>query len=145
MKYLIKFNESFDSKEIYDKFMETYDECFHNFTDYDWNLTKSGNYPIFNNILIKSNYEYIKPYDRLEYVDYTGNINKNGEIEWDTKDLEFKSDVNKKEIKEDLDEFLLAIKRLNGLTGVDFNFSFNNRGGEMRIIIQGGIRTKYKY
>ena len=70
-----------------------------------------------------------------------GEVKSNGEIKWETKDLtddKFK-DLIDGPVLEEAENFLVAVKRLHDDTGLDFYFSYNNRGGERRIIIQGRI------
>jgi hypothetical protein len=48
-------------------------------------------------------------------------------------------DITEGPMLEEAENFLTAVKRIQSETGLDFNFSYNNRGGEKRIIIQGRI------
>jgi transcriptional regulator with XRE-family HTH domain len=41
--------------------------------------------------------------------------------------------------REEAEDFLVSVKRLQSEIGIGFKFSYNNRGGEKRIIIQGSI------
>ena len=41
--------------------------------------------------------------------------------------------------REEAEDFLVAVKRLQSEIGIGFEFSYNNRGGEKRIILQGSI------
>jgi hypothetical protein len=153
MKYLKKFNEEFDMMiQIWNQFMDTIEECFVEFEDAGW-CWSSKDYqntikrlsldqpPHFNCIMLKGNYEYVPAELRKEYIDWTGRITSDGEIIWDTKDLTDKEfgDISEGSLYEEAESFLTAIKRINADSGLDFNFSYNNRGGEMRIIIQGRI------
>jgi hypothetical protein len=70
--------------------------------------------------------------------EFTGSINSNGEILWITK--KGKKSIEK---SEEFQDFIVAIKRLQEETGLDFKFGYNNldyevRGGK-KIIIQGRI------
>jgi hypothetical protein len=69
------------------------------------------------------------PYEKK--IDITGDIKSDGSIDW-------KSNIDEND-SEDGKDFLVAVKRIQQETGLDFNFSYNNRGGERRIIIQGRI------
>ena len=69
------------------------------------------------------------PYEKN--IDITGEIKSDGSINWEMNEDETDSEDGK--------DFLVAVKRLHDETGLDFRFSYNNRGGERRIIIQGRI------
>jgi hypothetical protein len=152
MKYLKKFNESIE-EQIYDQFLETVRDCFLEFEDNGWNWSNlSGSYGLINlgsisitnnphfNCIMKepqNTYTYEPPEIR-DYIDWTGEINSDGEIKWDTKELEARNgDLS--DIKEEAEDFLVAVKRINLESGLDFKFSYNNRGGEKKIVIQGRI------
>ncbi len=155
MKYLKKFNEEFKSIEnqIWNQFMDTIKECFIGFEDDGWYWSSGSENPNspkrfsleysphFNCIMLKENYEYVPSELRKEYIDWTGRITSSGEIVWDTKDLTNKEfgDITSGPVYDEAEDFLTAVKRINADSGLDFNFSYNNRGGEMRIIIQGRI------
>jgi len=148
MKYIKKFNESFEDK-IYDQFLNTISDCFLEFEDNGWywcglmnsdSISIPGyNNPHFNCIMKEpeNSYTYDPPEIR-DYIDWTGEIKSDGEIKWDTKELEARNgDLS--DIKEEVENFLVAVKRINSESGLDFRFSYNNRGGEKRIVIQGRI------
>jgi hypothetical protein len=156
MKYIKKFNESFEDK-IYDQFLNTISDCFLEFEDNGWywcglmnsdSISIPGyNNPHFNCIMKepKNSYTYEPPEIR-DYIDWTGEIKSDGEIKWDTKELqgynsmiERRDDIIRGSIKEEAENFLVAVKRINSESGLDFRFSYNNRGGEKRIVIQGRI------
>ena len=101
---------------------------------------------------------YIPSEAATEFVDMTGEISSNGEITWKSQVMEFgdnpsidvmtkkeaeleraEQEERKNKIKAEFSDFLVAVKRLHDETGLDFRFSYNNRGGERRIIIQGRI------
>ena len=101
---------------------------------------------------------YIPSEAATEFVDMTGEISSNGEITWRSQVMEFGDNpsidvMTKKEaeleraeqgerrnkIKGEFDDFLVAVKRVQSEMGVDFKFSYNNLGGEWRIIIQGAV------
>jgi hypothetical protein len=104
----------------------------------------------------------------------TGRISSDGEITWDSQEMEFEDnpsgnffftdtiylcrsgridvmtkkeaelemaeqDKRRKKITQEFDDFLVAVKRIQAEIGVDFKFSYNNKGGEWRIIIQGAV------
>jgi len=160
MKYLKKFNESIE-EQIYDQFLETIRDCFLEFEDNGWNWSNlSGSYGLINlgsisitnnphfNCIMKepqNTYTYEPPEIR-DYIDWTGEIKSDGEIKWDTKELqgynsmiERRDDIIRGPIKEEAEDFLVAVKRINLESGLDFKFSYNNRGGEKKIVIQGRI------
>jgi hypothetical protein len=155
MKYLRKFNEDFENMtyQIWNQFMDTIKDCFIEFEDKGWYWSSGSenpnslkrlsieNPPHFNCIMLKEGYEYVSSELRKEYIDWTGRITSDGEIIWDTKDLTNKEfgDITSGPIYDEAEDFLTAVMRLQSESGLDFNFSFNNRGGEMRIILQGRI------
>jgi hypothetical protein len=79
--------------------------------------------------------DYIS-YDPNDYkrFEFTGSINSNGEILWETK-----KGIKSFEKSEDFQDFIVAIKRIQEEIGLGFGFSYNNLGGDKRIIIQGRI------
>lgn len=154
MKHLRKY-ESFSEEALYNKWKEFIDsliDIFEEFEDNGWywsSGSKKGRnksisldwWPEFNCIMLNDADDYI-PAQKSYEVDYTGHI-KNGEIICDTKDFEYlKSDNEVEKIKEELEDFLVAIKRLNDATNVDFSFSYNSKGGELKIVIQGFVKIK---
>lgn len=152
MKYLKKFNENSDIiDQIYNQFLESVEECFIEFKDIGWFSGNNVFYPPhFTIIMVEPEKEYIPAHSRKEYIDWTGEITSSGEIIWDTKELTIfhrdkeTSHVHLGEITSgpifDLaQDFLIAVKRLNTETGLDFKFSYNNRGGSEKIIISGRI------
>ena len=82
-----------------------------------------------------------KKKDRKDFIDWTGKITSSGEIVWESKDLTDSkfNNITEGDLMEEAEDFLTAVKRIQQETGLDFNFSYNNRGGERRIIIQGRI------
>jgi hypothetical protein len=154
MMHLKKY-ESFSEEDLYNKwkgFIDSLIEIFEEFEDEGWHWStgsKTGkhksislDWPEFNCIMLKDEEFYI-PAEKNYNIDYTGNF-KNGEIIWDTKDFNYK-EKNKEVIRvsEESKDFIVAIKRLNELTGVDFSFSYNNKGGESRIVIRGFVKIKF--
>lgn len=152
MKNLRKY-ESFSEEALYNKWREFIDlliEIFEEFEDDGWYWSsgrKHGRnksisldwWPEFNCIMLKGEDNYI-PAQKNYKIDYTGYF-ENGEIIWDTKDFNYvekNDDIEK--ISEELEDFLVAIKRLNDYTGVNFSFSYNNRGGELKIVIRGFVK-----
>jgi hypothetical protein len=166
MKYLKKFNENIE-EQIYKQVIDRIRECFLEFEDNGWVWLPGISYPgisiwlnpNFNCRMMTKEDDY-QPSDRRDLLDWTGEINSDGEITWDTKELKghnltkkVDSDNNttwsmsekKEEFKEgskereEAEDFLVAVKRLQSEIGIGFKFSYNNRGGEKRIIIQGSI------
>ena len=153
MKYLKRFNESME-EQIYQQVLDSIKECFFEFEDNGWKWI-SDSYP-GTDISIWSNPNFNcrmihkeesdprnwnKKKDREYFIDWTGEVKSNGEIKWETKDLtddKFK-DLIDGPVLEEAENFLVAVNRLHDDTGLDFNFSYNNRGDERRIIIQGRI------
>lgn len=153
MKYLKKFNESEMVYQIWNQFMDTIKECFLEFEDNGWYWSSGSEHPNaakrfsldwpphFNCIMLKDGYEYVPAQNRKEYIDWTGRITSDGEVIWDTKDLTDKKfgDITEGPISEEAENFLVAVKRIQQETGNDFYFSYNNRGGDLKIIIQGRV------
>ena len=143
MKYLKSFNESIEN-QIYQQVLDTIKDCFQEFEDNGWCWISDVSYPgisvwqnpNFNCRMIHReesdprNWTLNKdPYEKN--IDITGEIKSDGSINWEMNEDETDSEDGK--------DFLVAVKRLHDETGLDFNFSYNNRGGERRIIIQGRI------
>jgi hypothetical protein len=154
MKHLRKY-ESFSEEALYNKWREFIDsliDIFEEFEDNGWywsSGSKKGRnksisldfWPEFNCIMLNDKDDYI-PAQKSYEVDYTGHF-KSGEIIWNTEYFNYieKSDDIEK-ISEELEDFLVAINRLNDATGVDFSFSYNSKGGELKIVIQGFVKIK---
>ena len=166
MKYLKKFNENIE-EQIYNQVLDRIKECFLEFEDNGWYWIKDVSYPGISvwqspnfNCRMMPKEEVYQPSNRKDLLDWTGEINSDGEITWDTKELKghnltkkVDSDNNttwsmsekKEEFKEgskereEAEDFLVAVKRLQSEIGIGFEFSYNNRGGEKRIILQGSI------
>jgi hypothetical protein len=149
MKHLKRFNESVE-EQIYKQVLDSIRECFLEFEDNGWHwiIDPSSVYgeeqpdisvwhsPQFNCRMMNKeesdprNWGKKKdPYEKK--IDITGDIKSDGSIDW-------KSNIDEND-SEDGKDFLVAVKRIQQETGLDFNFSYNNRGGERRIIIQGRI------
>ena len=143
MKYLKSFNESIEN-QIYQQVLDTIKDCFQEFEDNGWHWISDVSYPgisvwqnpNFNCRMIHKeesdprNWTLNKdPYEKN--IDITGEIKSDGSINWEMNEDETDSEDGK--------DFLVAVKRLHDETGLDFKFSYNNRGGERRIIIQGRI------
>jgi hypothetical protein len=143
MKYLKSFNESIEN-QIYNQVLDSIKDCFQEFEDNGWHWISDVSYPgisiwqnpNFNCRMMNKeesdprNWTLNKnPYEKN--IDITGEIKSDGSINWEMNEDETDSEDGK--------DFLVAVKRLQDETGLDFNFSYNNRGGERRIIIQGRI------
>ena len=158
MKYLKRFNESME-EQIYQQVLDSIRECFLEFEDNGWHwiINPSSVYgeeqpgisvwhsPQFQCRMMNKEESdprnWGKRKDRKYFIDWTGEVKSNGEIKWETKDLtddKFK-DLIDGPVLEEAENFLVAVKRIHDDTGLDFNFSYNNRGDERRIIIQGRI------
>ena len=144
MKYLKRFNENSDiMNQIYNQFLESVEECFIEFKDIGWFTSQESVFypPHFTIIMVEPEEEYIPAHSRKEYIDWTGEITSSGEIIWDTKELSHVhlGEITSGPIFDLARDFLIAVKRLNTETGLDFKFSYNNRGGSEKIIISGRI------
>jgi hypothetical protein len=142
MKYLKRFNESME-EQIYQQVLDSIKECFFEFEDNGWRWISDSfpgtdisiwSNPNFNCRMI--NKEESDPRNWTlnkdeRNIDITGDIKSDGSIDWE-------SNIDETD-GEDGKDFLVAVKRIHDDTGLDFNFSYNNRGGERRIIIQGRI------
>jgi hypothetical protein len=149
MKHLKRFNESVE-EQIYKQVLDTIKDCFQEFEDNGWHwiIDPSSVYgeeqpgisvyhsPQFNCRMMHKeesdprNWTLNKnPYEKN--IDITGEIKSDGSINWGMNEDETDSEDGK--------DFLVAVKRIQQETGLDFRFSYNNRGGERRIIIQGRI------
>ena len=143
MKYLKRFNESIE-EQIYNQVLDSIKDCFQEFEDNGWHWISDVSYPgisvwqnpNFNCRMMNKeesdprNWTLNKnPYEKN--IDITGEIKSDGSINWEMNEDETDSEDGK--------DFLVAVKRLHDETGLDFRFSYNNRGGERRIIIQGRI------
>lgn len=142
MKYLKKFNESME-EQIYSQVLDSIKDCFQEFEDKGWYWSQGSpvdshlSYhpmPHFKYIMKEREDEYTS-FDEKNYkpFEFTGSIDSNGEVSWEEKRG---VDIYK---TEDFLDFMTAIKRLQEEIGLDFKFSYNNLGGDKRIIIQGRI------
>jgi len=158
MKHLKRFNESIE-EQIYKQVLHSIRECFLEFEDNGWNwiISPTSVYgreqsdisvwqnPNFNCRMINKEESdprnWGKKKDSGFFIDWTGTITSDGEIVWESKDLTDSkfNNITEGHLMEEAQDFLVAIKRIGDKTGLDFNFSYNNRGGESRIIIQGRI------
>ena len=171
MKYLKKFNENIE-EQIYKQVLDRIKECFLEFEDNGWYWIKDVSYPGISvyespkfNCRMMTKEDVYQPSDRRDLLDWTGEINSDGEITWNTKELKghnltpisgnnraflfskatWSMSEEKQEFKEgskereEAEDFLVAVKRLQSEIGIGFEFSYNNRGGEKRIILQGSI------
>jgi hypothetical protein len=144
MKYLKRFNESME-EQIYKQVLDSIKDCFQEFEDNGWHWianSYSGTYPgisIWSNPNFNCRMIQKEESDPRNWtlnkdernIDITGEMKSDGSIDWEMNEDETDSEDGK--------DFLVAVKRLHDETGLDFNFSYNNRGGERRIIIQGRI------
>lgn len=137
MKYLIRFNESME-EQIYNQVLDSIKDCFQEFEDNGWRWVWSypgisvWQNPNFNCRMMHKEESDPRNWKKDErHIDITGDIKSDGSIDWE-------SNIDQTD-GEDGRDFLVAVKRLHDDTGLDFYFSYNNRGGERRIIIQGRI------
>ena len=143
MKHLKRFNESME-EQIYNQVLDSIKDCFQEFEDNGWHWISDVSYPgisvwqnpNFNCRMMNKEESDPRnwtlnenPYEKN--IDITGDIKSDGSINWEMNEDETDSEDGK--------DFLVAVKRLHDETGLDFRFSYNNRGGERRIIIQGRI------
>jgi hypothetical protein len=143
MKHLRRFNESME-EQIYKQVLDSIKDCFQEFEDNGWYWISDVSYPgisvwqnpNFNCRMMNKEESDPRnwtlnenPYEKN--IDITGEIKSDGSINWEMNEDETDSEDGK--------DFLVAVKRLHDETGLDFRFSYNNRGGERRIIIQGRI------
>jgi hypothetical protein len=154
-------------RQVYQQVLDTIKDCFIEFEDNVWVWTGTlldpksisvWGFPNFNCRMVKKEDVYIPSEAATEFVDMTGEISSNGEITWRSQEMEFRDNpsidvMTKKEaeleraeqeqkrniIKGEFDDFIVAVKRIQSEIGVDFKFSYNNLGGEWRIIIQGSV------
>lgn len=158
MKHLKRFNENQEEthpyaihmRQVYQQVLDTIKDCFIEFEDNGWKWISSPTnpssisiwgFPNFNCRMMPKEDDYV-PSELRDYIDMTGEISSDGEIDWNTKELEFNDETletEKTRIKQEFDDFLVAVKRIQSEIGVDFKFSYNNKGGEWRIIIQGAV------
>jgi len=142
MKYLKRFNESME-EQIYNQVLDSIKDCFQEFEDNGWYWEAPSDdslsyhpIPHFKYIMKKREMDdYISYQNGYKRFEFTGEINSSGDISWEkrttTRAVNFSS--------EDYQDFIIAMKRLHDETGLDFKFSYNNLGGDYRIIIQGRI------
>ena len=139
MKYLIRFNESME-EQIYNQVLDSIKDCFQEFEDNGWRWVSDVSYPgisvwqnpNFNCRMMHKEESDPRNWKKDErHIDITGDIKSDGSIDWE-------SNIDQTD-GEDGRDFLVAVKRLHDDIGLDFYFSYNNRGGERRIIIQGRI------
>ena len=154
-------------RKVYQQVLDTIKDCFIEFEDNGWVWTGTlldpksisvWGFPNFNCRMVKKEDVYIPSGAATEFVDMTGEISSNGEITWRSQEMEFgdnpsidvmtkkeaeleraEQEERKNKIKAEFSDFLVAVKRLQSEIGVGFNFSYNNLGGEWRIIIQGSV------
>ena len=140
MKYLRRFNESME-EQIYNQVLDSIKDCFQEFEDNGWYWSEGGyddsllSYhpiPHFKYIMKEREDEYVTfhKWEKDGRFEFTGSMDSNGDIKWEDKDG--------KETEE-YQDFITAIKRLQEEIGLDSKFSYNNLGGDKRIIIQGRI------
>ena len=141
MKYLKRFNESME-EQIYNQVLDSIKDCFQEFEDNGWRWVSDVSYPgisIWSNPNFNCRMIHKEESDPRNWtlnidgrhIDITGDIKLDGSIDWE-------SNIDQTD-GEDGRDFLVAVKRLHDDIGLDFYFSYNNRGGERRIIIQGRI------
>lgn len=149
MKYLKSFNESedFTQVQIIKQVFDVVKHCFLEFEDNGWfwkeDIT-SGNWiklPYFSFVMVHDEDVYTPARIREYYIDWTGFISSDGNIDWSAKDIsdENLKDINSGYLIEEANDFLVSVKRINQEIGLDFHFSYNNRGGDKRIVINGRI------
>ena len=131
-------------EQIYNQVLNSIKDCFQEFEDNGWHWISDVSYPgisIWQNPNFNCRMMHKEESDPRNWtlnenpyeknIDITGDIKSDGSIDWKMNEDETDSEDGK--------DFLVAVKRLHHDTGLDFYFSYNNRGGERRIIIQGRI------
>ena len=131
-------------EQIYNQVLNSIKDCFQEFEDNGWHWISDVSYPgisIWQNPNFNCRMMHKEESDPRNWtlnenpyeknIDITGDIKSDGSIDWKMNEDETDSEDGK--------DFLVALKRLHDDTGLDFSFSYNNRGGERRIIIQGRI------
>ena len=131
-------------EQIYNQVLNSIKDCFQEFEDNGWHWISDVSYPgisIWQNPNFNCRMMHKEESDPRNWtlnenpyeknIDITGDIKSDGSIDWKMNEDETDSEDGK--------DFLVAVKRLHDDTGLDFYFSYNNRGGERRIIIQGRI------
>ena len=152
MRYLKRFSETIDEssinesieEQIYNQVLNSIKDCFQEFEDNGWYWISDVSYPgisIWKNPNFNCRMMHKEESDPRNWtlnenpyeknIDITGDIKSDGSIDWEMNEDETDSEDGK--------DFLVAVKRLHDDTGLGFSFSYNNRGGERRIIIQGRI------
>ena len=152
MKHLKRFSETLDEsssnesieEQIYNQVLNSIKDCFQEFEDNGWHWISDVSYPgisIWKNPNFNCRMMHKEESDPRNWtlnenpyeknIDITGDIKSDGSIDWEMNEDETDSEDGK--------DFLVAVKRLHDDTGLGFSFSYNNRGGERRIIIQGRI------
>lgn len=129
-------------EQIYKQVLDTIKDCFLEFEDNGWywmtDITQPGisvwHMPNINCRMLKREDEYV-PSELRDYIDVTGEIDSDGEIKYDTNEV----NSDKSEVHQEVEDFISSVKRIHSENGLGFNFSYNNKGGEFRIIIQGSI------
>jgi hypothetical protein len=139
MKYLMKFNES----DKYNQIFDCIEDCFIEFEDNGWKWLKDSNgTPI--SYQGEPSFRYIMK-NQIDVIDdspieFIGSIDSNGIITWEREVYQRRRTKKNEEFQ----DFIVAIKRLQGETGLELKFSYNNldyevRGGK-KIVIQGILK-----
>ena len=152
MRHLKRFSETLDEsssnesieEQIYNQVLNSIKDCFQEFEDNGWHWISDVSYPgisIWQNPNFNCRMMHKEESDPRNWtlnenpyeknIDITGDIKSDGSIDWEMNEDDTDSEDGK--------DFLVAVKRLHDDTGLGFSFSYNNRGGERRIIIQGRI------
>jgi len=136
-------NESMD-EQIYNQVFDSIKDCFKEFEDNDWQWSQGERQnhnhfsyhpvPYFKYIMKKKEDISYDPYDYRKF-EFTGSIDSNGEILWETKKPTYYTNLS----SEEFIDFVVAIKRIHDEIGFNLKFSYNNLGGDKIIIIQGKI------
>jgi len=159
MKYLKRFSKS--EEQIYNQVFDSIKDCFQEFEDNEWEWSKGSSnhgtnlvqgsyhpFPHFKYIMKKSEHISYDPYDYKKF-EFTGSIDSNGEILWKTQRTTYNTNLSSPEFI----DFVVAIKRIQDETGIDLNFSYQNKlihhenlgGLGKRITIQGRISGNYEW
>lgn len=150
MKHLRKYNENKALKYRQDKWnnlIDTIKESLVEFKDSGWQWTSSFMYRelLYSNEIISIGefpsfcckmFKIDKDVDDSSDVDWDGHISPTGSIVWECKKPRI---IKSKELEEETEDFLVAVKRINSATGIEFRFAYMNDEGEKRITIEGSI------
>lgn len=153
-----KSNESMVDK-LYHKWFEFMNTIIDNFIEFEdsgwyWSRHRSSKlislswWPDFDCYMLKDepNEDKTIPTSLRDVLNWTGYIDTDGNIDWKSKELsgwdsmtETRREYIKGPLRDEVEDFLVTVKRINSETGIGFNFSYNNGGGYKKIRIWGRL------